>query len=78
MTSSSSYGSHCVFFTVYRKWFKVEVFALMISDTITAISTPVGEGGISVIRVSGPDSILAVEHIFECCRNWLSWWVSFC
>lgn len=37
----------------------------MISDTITAISTPVGEGGISVIRVSGPDSIYAVEQIFE-------------
>ncbi|MEX2461534.1 MAG: tRNA uridine-5-carboxymethylaminomethyl(34) synthesis GTPase MnmE [Paenibacillaceae bacterium] len=37
----------------------------MVSDTITAISTPVGEGGISVIRVSGPDSIHAVEQIFE-------------
>jgi tRNA modification GTPase len=37
----------------------------MISDTITAISTPAGEGGISVIRVSGPDSIHAVEQIFE-------------
>jgi len=37
----------------------------MISDTITAISTPVGEGGISVIRVSGPDAIFAVEQIFE-------------
>jgi tRNA modification GTPase len=41
------------------------VFALMISDTIAAISTPVGEGGISVIRVSGPDSIYAVAQIFE-------------
>jgi tRNA modification GTPase len=37
---------------------------MMISDTIAAISTPVGEGGISVIRVSGPDSIDAVDQIF--------------
>lgn len=26
-------------------------------DTITAIATPIGEGGISVIRISGPDAI---------------------
>ncbi|MEO3945735.1 tRNA uridine-5-carboxymethylaminomethyl(34) synthesis GTPase MnmE [Gorillibacterium sp. CAU 1737] len=31
----------------------------MMEDTIAAISTPLGEGGIAVIRVSGPD---AVEH----------------
>jgi tRNA modification GTPase len=37
----------------------------MISDTIAAISTPMGEGGISVIRVSGPDAIHAVDQIFE-------------
>jgi tRNA modification GTPase len=41
-----------------------EVYALMISDTIAAISTPMGEGGISVIRVSGPESVQAVENIF--------------
>jgi len=29
----------------------------MISDTIAAISTAVGEAGIAVIRVSGPQSI---------------------
>lgn len=27
------------------------------NDTITAIATPIGEGGIAVIRVSGPDAI---------------------
>lgn len=37
----------------------------MISDTITAISTAVGEAGIAVIRVSGPDSITEVEKIFK-------------
>jgi tRNA modification GTPase len=40
------------------------VFTL-ISDTIAAISTPVGEGGISIIRVSGPDSVTRVDQIFQ-------------
>jgi tRNA modification GTPase len=35
------------------------------SDTIAAISTPMGEGGIAVIRVSGPESIACVERIFS-------------
>jgi tRNA modification GTPase len=34
-------------------------------DTIAAISTPLGEGGISVIRVSGDQSILRIETIFN-------------
>ncbi|WCK54521.1 tRNA uridine-5-carboxymethylaminomethyl(34) synthesis GTPase MnmE [Aneurinibacillus sp. Ricciae_BoGa-3] len=34
-------------------------------DTITAISTPLGEGGIAIIRVSGPQSIKAVDKIFK-------------
>ncbi|WP_223069991.1 tRNA uridine-5-carboxymethylaminomethyl(34) synthesis GTPase MnmE [Paenibacillus caui] len=37
----------------------------MLSDTIAAISTAVGEGGIAVIRVSGPDSIAEVGHLFR-------------
>ncbi|PAD74063.1 tRNA uridine-5-carboxymethylaminomethyl(34) synthesis GTPase MnmE [Paenibacillus campinasensis] len=37
----------------------------MYSDTIAAISTAVGEGGIAIIRVSGPDSIKEVENIFK-------------
>jgi tRNA modification GTPase len=52
------------------KWRKVIAFfvtrgAGMISDTIAAISTPLGEGGIAVIRVSGEDSIASVERIFR-------------
>lgn len=35
------------------------------SDTIAAISTPVGEGGIAVIRVSGPEAITRVETLFK-------------
>ncbi|UJF33316.1 tRNA uridine-5-carboxymethylaminomethyl(34) synthesis GTPase MnmE [Paenibacillus hexagrammi] len=37
----------------------------MLKDTIAAISTPLGEGGISVIRVSGDDSIPLVDRVFH-------------
>ena len=37
----------------------------METDTIAAVSTPMGEGGIAVIRVSGPDSIDCVAQLFE-------------
>lgn len=35
------------------------------TDTIAAISTPIGEGGLAVIRVSGPDAIASVDRIFK-------------
>lgn len=34
-------------------------------DTIAAISTPMGEGGIAIIRVSGPESIAIVDRLFK-------------
>jgi len=34
-------------------------------DTISAISTPVGIGGISILRVSGENAIKVVSKIFE-------------
>lgn len=37
----------------------------MLKETIAAISTPLGEGGISVIRVSGDESIAIVNKIFK-------------
>jgi tRNA modification GTPase len=37
----------------------------MISDTIAAISTPLGEAGIAVIRISGDESIQLTENIFD-------------
>lgn len=37
----------------------------MIKDTIAAISTPMGEGGIAVIRVSGDEAISIVEPLFQ-------------
>lgn len=45
--------------------FKIEQGEItMISDTITAISTAVGEAGIAVIRVSGPEAVSETEKIF--------------
>ena len=35
------------------------------SGTIAAIATPIGEGGIGVIRVSGDDAIDIAERIFR-------------
>lgn len=37
----------------------------MINDTIAAIATPHGTGGISVIRISGPESIDVADKIFK-------------
>ena len=36
-----------------------------VNDTIAAISTPVGEGGISIIRVSGDDAIAVAQKIYR-------------
>ena len=37
----------------------------VLEDTITAISTPLGEGGIGVVRISGKDSIKIAEKMFK-------------
>lgn len=38
---------------------------IRLDDTIAAIATPIGEGGISVIRVSGPETFSVVSKIFH-------------
>lgn len=35
------------------------------TDTIAAISTPVGEGGIAIIRVSGPEAVDVVDKLYR-------------
>lgn len=35
------------------------------ADTIAAISTPVGEGGISIIRISGDDAVKVAQRIYK-------------
>jgi tRNA modification GTPase len=37
----------------------------MFSDTIAAISTPLGEGGLAVVRVSGPAALTVAEACFR-------------
>ena len=34
-------------------------------DTIAAIATPIGEGGLGVIRVSGPHALPIVRAVFR-------------
>ncbi|MGW8323843.1 MAG: hypothetical protein ACWGSD_20065, partial [Thermodesulfobacteriota bacterium] len=34
-------------------------------DTIVAISTPYGVGGIGIVRISGPDAERTADHIFQ-------------
>jgi tRNA modification GTPase len=36
----------------------------MLDDTIAAIATPLGEGGLAVIRVSGPNALAAADQYF--------------
>lgn len=36
----------------------------MFDDTIVAVSTPIGEGGIGIVRVSGPGAIRIADRIF--------------
>ncbi|MCX7694525.1 MAG: tRNA uridine-5-carboxymethylaminomethyl(34) synthesis GTPase MnmE [Caloramator sp.] len=38
---------------------------MFIDDTIAAISTPVGEGGIGIVRMSGKDSLNIIDKIFK-------------
>ena len=42
---------------------------MMNHDTIAAISTAVGEGGIAVIRVSGPDAVIESAKLFRSKSN---------
>lgn len=37
----------------------------MLTDTIAAISTPFGEGGIGIVRISGKDAFLILQKIFS-------------
>ena len=36
----------------------------MLSDTIAAIATPLGEGGLAVLRVSGPQALAVADKVF--------------
>ena len=37
----------------------------MLGDTIAAVSTPRGKGGVALLRVSGPDAVRVASHVFR-------------
>ena len=39
---------------------------MLINDTIAAIATASGDGGIAIIRVSGPQALTVVDRVFQC------------
>lgn len=39
------------------------------NDTIAAIATPLGEGGIGIVRISGPRAIAVADEVFESVRG---------
>ena len=41
----------------------------MLTDTIAAISTPLGEGGVSTIRISGENAIKIAKKVFKSQNN---------
>jgi len=47
--------------------------AILLTDTIAAISTPLGEGGIGIVRISGEDAIAIATKIFVPARGG-KWW----
>lgn len=42
-----------------------QIIAYNTTDTICALSTPAGRGGIAVVRVSGPDAIDITNSIWK-------------
>jgi tRNA modification GTPase len=39
---------------------------LLLNETIAAIATPPGEGGVGIVRVSGPDALSIADSLFAC------------
>lgn len=44
----------------------------MNGDTVVALSTPPGESGIAVVRVSGPEAVAIIESMVHGTRKWAS------
>ncbi len=38
---------------------------MMLGDTIAAVSTPYGRGGVALLRISGPDALSVAEKVFS-------------
>lgn len=44
-----------------------------LDDTIAAISTPIGQGGIGLVRMSGPDALKIARALFQPARGKADW-----
>jgi len=42
--------------------------AYALDDTIAAIATPIGEGGIGIVRISGPEALPILQRLFHPAR----------
>ncbi|HEX6293072.1 MAG TPA: tRNA uridine-5-carboxymethylaminomethyl(34) synthesis GTPase MnmE, partial [Herpetosiphonaceae bacterium] len=42
---------------------------MLYTDTIAAIATPVGEGGVGIVRLSGPDALDMLQRLFKPMRG---------
>ena len=40
------------------------MFNQLMTDTITAIATPIGNGGVSIIRISGSEAFNIIDKMF--------------
>ena len=43
---------------------RMYTYQAMYNDTIVALSTPLGEGGIGIVRLSGPKALAIVDKVF--------------
>src|SRR5207249_7727466 len=48
---------------------RVIIPSMLYDDTIAAIATPPGEGGIGIVRVSGEHALAILERIFAAARR---------
>src|SRR5215210_726800 len=49
------------------------LYTMLYTDTIAAIATPVGEGGIGIVRLSGPDALPILRRLFRPRRDAVGW-----
>jgi tRNA modification GTPase len=43
--------------------------AMLVDETIAAIATPLGEGGLAVVRLSGPEALAVADRVFQPART---------
>src|SRR3954465_10813771 len=44
---------------------QVNTLCMLLDDTIAAIATPLGEGGLAMLRISGPQALVIADNCFR-------------